>query len=319
VFLGTLLPKEILIIQSGSRTPTQKDALSKSLLDTLTADSLSRVDHVDIQIYDTDFAFPGEARNIGVNHACGALIAFLDVKTVPERDWLKRACESLKDSNLDGVWGSRSYDCKTVSAGLIRDAIYGRLPARSVAGTVFRRQVYLVTGEMISWAPAGEDGDWMHRIEAHKLSFLMPKKANHSYQGLDDKSLLFFIKKWWRYYHYSRLLPVNNRDRWLSFGLIYIALLFLAFNWNYKISAAIFGSPLVVPHITTGLAITGPIAYVLVRAIYLPLRRGVPLFKILPGRFILLLTVACILDFVKTLGLLLPLPRYHIQWKKFST
>ena len=306
VFSGTLLPKEVLIVQSGSTAPTQRDALSRSLLDTLTADGLSRVDHLGIQVYDTDFAFPGEARNKGVNHARGDLIAFLDVKTIPEQNWLERACENLKDSSIDGVWGSRSYDCNTVLAGLIRDAIHGRRPVRSVAGSVFRRRVYSVTGQMISWTPAGEDGDWMHRIEAHKLLFLMPKKANHSYQGLDNKSLLFFIKKWWRYYHYSRLLPVNNRDRWLSFGLVYIILIFFAFNWNYKISSAILGSPLVIPHITTGLTIAGPFCYFFIRGIYLPLRRGVSFMSILPVRFILLLPVACILDFVKTLALLVP-------------
>ena len=183
---------------------------------------------------------------------------------------------------------------------------------------MFRRQVYSVTGAMISWAPAGEDGDWIHRVEAHKLSFFMPNQATHRYQGLDKRSLTFFIRKWWRYYHYSRLLPVNNRDRWLSFGLLYVVLLFFAFNWNYKISAAILGSPFVVPHITTGLAVTGPLAYALIRGVYWPLRRGVPLFQILPGRFILLLTVACILDSVKIFGLLLPLPSYHIQRKRFS-
>ena len=143
VFSGTLLPKEVLIIRSGSRTSTQKDAPSTPLLDALTADGLSKVDHLGIQIYDMDFAFPGEARNIGVNHARGDLIAFLDVKTIPEQNWLERACENLKDSSIDGVWGSRSYDCNTVLAGLIRDAIHGRRPVRSVAGSVFRRRVYL--------------------------------------------------------------------------------------------------------------------------------------------------------------------------------
>ena len=308
VFSGSLLPREILVIQSSSSRPTQKYSLSEALVNSLTADELQKVNSVSIDIFDVDAAFPGEARNKGVNHARGDLIAFLDVKTIPEQHWLEEACEYLEDSDLDGVWGSRIYRSNTLLAGLIRDAIYGRLPVRSVAGSVFRRQVYSVTGQMISWAPAGEDGDWMHRVKAHKLSFLMPKKANHSYLGLDDKPLSFFIKKWWRYYHYSRLLPVNNRDRWLSFGLLYIVLIFFAFNWNYKISAAILGSPLVVPHITTGLAIAGPLAYVFIRGIYLPLRRGVPFQRILPARFVMVLLVASVLDFIKTLALLLPLP-----------
>lgn len=311
VFSGSLLPREILVIQSSSKRPTEKYGLSEALMNLLTADELHKVNSVRIDIFDVDAAFPGEARNRGVNHARGDLIAFLDVKTIPKQDWLEEAFDYLKGSDLDGVWGSRIYSSNTLFSGLVRDAIYGRLPVQSIAGSVFRREVYSVTGQMISWAPAGEDGDWMHRVKAHKLSFLMPKKANHSYLGLYDKPLLFFIKKWWRYYHYSRLLPVNNRDRWLSFGLLYIVLIFFAFNWNYKISAAILGSPLIVPHITTGLVIAGPLAYTFIRGIYLPLRRGVPFLRIFPARFVLVLLVASVLDFIKTLALLLPLPHEH--------
>jgi hypothetical protein len=311
VFSGSLIPKEILIIQSSLREPPQKYSLSKTLLDVLTTDELSKVNQVRIRIFVVEAAFPGEARNKGVNHARGDLIAFLDVKTIPKQNWLEMACEYLKDSELDGVWGSRCYVSNTLLAGLIRDGIYGRLPVQSVAGSVFRKQAYSVTGQMISWSLAGEDGDWMHRVKAHKLSFMLPEQANHDYRGLEEKPLLFFIRKWWRYYHYSRLLPVNNRDRWLSFGLLYIVFIFVAFNWNYKISTTILGSPLVVPHITKGLVIAGLLTYVSIRGIYLPLRRGVPFLRIFPARFVVVLLVALVLDLIKTLALLLPLRHEH--------
>ncbi len=35
-------------------------------------------------------AYPGRARNIGVDLANGEWVAFLDCKTVPEKDWLER-------------------------------------------------------------------------------------------------------------------------------------------------------------------------------------------------------------------------------------
>ncbi len=306
VYRGTLVPGEIVIIRSacqklsfGSFSSDSTDSVH-SLID------FPSVRGVNINVINTPAAFPGEARNIGVMNARGEIIAFLDIKTLPKREWLEEARDSLENSNCEGIWGMGVYESSTTFGRLIRDAIYGRQAVRTLPGSVFRRRVFTVTGHMISWTPAGEDGDWIHRIEAHKLLFLMPKKANHSYHGLDEKSLLFFIKKWWRYYHYSRLLPLNNRDRWLSFGLMYITLIFFAFNWNYKISSAIFGSPLVVPHITTVLLIAGPCIYFYIRGIYLPLRRGVSLINIFPVRFILLLLVACTLDFVKTLALLLP-------------
>jgi hypothetical protein len=232
------------------------------------------------------------------------LIAFLDVKTIPEENWLETAFDILENPSTDGVWGSRIYQANSLLAGLVCDAIYGRKPVRSVAGTVCRREVFSATGAMIPWVPAGEDGDWIHRVNAHRLSFVLPRNANHRYYGLDNKPLSFFVRKWWRYYHYSRMLPVNNRDRWLAHVLLYLIIVFFAFNWNYKISGYLLGSPLVVPHITTTVAIGGPVMYSFVRAIFLPLKRGTPLKNIFPLRFSLLLLTAATLDFVKLAALL---------------
>jgi len=301
------LPDEVLVVRSGLPGVTENTPRfsALSLPDQPLEGTLSAlIAHT--QVCDLVFAYPGKARNIGVGHASGSLIAFLDVKTIPEENWLETACEILSHSSSDGVWGSRIYQANSLLAGLVRDAIYGRKPVRSVAGTVCRREVFSATGAMIPWVPAGEDGDWIHRVNAHRLSFVSPRNANHRYYGLDNKPLSFFVRKWWRYYHYSRMLPVNNRDRWLAHVLLYLLLVFVAFNWNYKISGYILGSPLVVPHITTTVAIGGPAIYAFVRSIYLPLKRGTPLKHLFPLRFSLLLLTAATLDFVKLVALLKP-------------
>jgi hypothetical protein len=304
---GSRLPDEVLVVRLGLPGVTENtprfSALSlpdQPLDETLSA-LIART-----QVCDLVSAYPGKARNIGVEHASGSLIAFLDIKTIPEENWLALAGETLTEPSIDGVWGSRIYQANSPLAGLVRDAIYGRKPVKSVAGTVCRREVFSATGAMIPWVPAGEDGDWIHRVNAHRLSFVSPRNANHRYYGLDNKPLSFFVRKWWRYYHYSRMLPVNNRDRWLAHVLLYLLLVFFAFNWNYKISGYILGSPLVVPHITTTVAIGGPAIYAFVRAIYLPLKRGTPLENIFPLRFSLLLLTAATLDFVKLAALLKP-------------
>lgn len=306
VLKGAYVPQEILIVRSGAGVTTQREIHFEPLSLEPKLDELLTSAEVSLEVCNIDSALPGDARNIGLAHARGSVIAFLDIKTIPEETWLKRACETLSDPRVDGVWGSRVYESSTFFGGIIRDGIYGRAPVRGVAGSVFRKEVSTVVGKMIAWAPAGEDGDWIRRVETHRLFFVAPNGANNRYQGLDSKSLLFFMQKWWRYYHYARLLSVNDRDRWLAYGLIYGLLIFFAFNWNYKISEAVLGSPLVVPHLTKFTAIAGPAIYILFRSIYLPIRRGVPMLQIFPIRFLMILLVAAVLDFVKTLALLVP-------------
>ena len=305
VLKGTCLPKEILVVKSGVKGSAENRILfTRLIIDH--ANELQMPKELSIKSCDLPLAYPGNARNIGVmNSSCG-LVAFLDVKTIPSEEWLEGAWNILVDPKYDGVWGVRSYEANTLSGGLIRDAIYGRRPVRSLSGTVFRKEIFNVTGNMISWAPAGEDGDWINRVEAHKLAFVTNGEVNNIYWGLDHKPFSFFIKKWWRYYHYSRLLPVNYRDRFLSYSLFYIALIFFAFNWNFKISVALLGSPLIIPHITTSLVLIGPALYILIRGVYLPLRRGTPLLQVFPVRFLLMLLVAVTLDLVKLFALLTP-------------
>jgi len=313
VLKGTLVPDEILIVQSST------DCLMKNRNTIYTLALDSELNHlvtalkVNLKILNVARALPGEARNIGVENAHGEIVAFLDVKTVPNETWLERSIQLLQKPDFNGVWGSRQYESNTILGRLIRDAIYGSAPVRSVAGSVFRKEVFTVTGKMISWVPAGEDGDWIRRVEAHKLQFVFPGEANHYYHGLDRKPLSFFVKKWWRYYHYSRLLSVNDRDRWIAQGLLYFLLIFIAFNWNYKISDALFGSPLVIPHITTIVAITGPVLYLFVRGIYLPIKRQTPVDKVFPVRFAMILVIALTLDLVKVLALLTPTTKSHTR------
>lgn len=306
VLTGDQLPAEILIVRSGSVTNEFVNTQFNPLTFNRDFGALPHRPEVSIKVCDLVHAYPGEARNIGTQHAIGDLLAFLDVKTIAEKTWLSEASQILANPNVDGVWGNCLYASNSLLSSLVRDAIYGRHPVRSVAGSVFRRQVLGSTGAMIPWTPAGEDGDWIQRVEAHRLSFVRPGNFNHRYEGLHNQSLKFFLRKWWRYYHQSRLLPTNNRDRWLSYGLLYLILTFFAFNWNYQISGLLLGSALVVPHITKIIMIAGPFIYLLLRGIYLPLKRGVPVLKVLPWRFVMLFFVAFTLDAVKTFALLIP-------------
>lgn len=296
---GNVLPSEVFIVVSGD------GQLSLEIISPARSKFLKKNIPVYILIQQNS-PLPGSSRNSGVEMAVGDYLCFLDVQTLPNPNWLESATTLLNNADVDGVWGSCYYEADSWFTSLLRDSIYGRNGIRSLPGTIFRRECYLTTGKMVSWVPSGEDVDWMHRVLIHKLNFVRAKDNNIIYTGLNNKSLLFFIKKWWKYYHNSRLLSINDRDRWLSNFFVYLIIIFTAFNWNYKISEYIFGVSFLVPHITKLVVIFAPIFYVIMRGIYLPLKRGVPIGQVLPFRFVSIAAIAFLLDMVKLIALFSP-------------
>ena len=312
IIKGNLVPNEIIVVNSNSKSNSKTKSIIYDGYDEQTIHDESNLGNrfrdlgINLTIINQLNVFPGDARNIGIKNTTGEIIAFLDVKTIPTYDCLKKACDSLKNESIQGVWGATIYQSDSFLSSIILDAIYGRKPLRSIPGTVMKKECLPVIGQMVSWVPAGEDGDWIARIKAHKLNFKTPLEHNTTYCGLANKNINYFIKKWWYYYNLSRMFPINDRDRWISYILGYALIIFLAFNWNYQISEFIFGTYIFVPHITKTVLVSGLSFYLLLRGIYLPLARGVPVSHLLPFRFIQLIIVTIILDLVKTTALLMP-------------
>jgi hypothetical protein len=189
---------------------------------------------------------------------------------------------------------------------LLRDSIYGRYGVKTLPGTVCKRKCFTIAGNMVNWVRSGEDIDWIRRIEIHNLKFTNSNVYNIVYYGIENKTLFFFIKKWWTFYNNSKNLSINDRDRWLSNIFFYLLFIFFGFNWNYKISEYLFGTSLLIPHITKLIVIIAPIFYIIFRGIYLPIKRGVPIIEVVPFRFFLLLIISSILDLIKLVALLSP-------------
>jgi glycosyltransferase involved in cell wall biosynthesis len=58
-----------------------------------------------INIVKTSNSYPGQARNIGIAHAQGNIIAFTDGDCIPNKDWLTNAVSLLKTNQANGVGG----------------------------------------------------------------------------------------------------------------------------------------------------------------------------------------------------------------------
>ena len=54
-------------------------------------------------------SYPGNSRNIGVSLASSELIGFLDIKTIPSKDWLNSYIGYIEDANCDLIFGETYF------------------------------------------------------------------------------------------------------------------------------------------------------------------------------------------------------------------
>ena len=200
-------------------------------------------------------ALPGDARNIGLRLASGELIAFIDVQTIPRSHWLEASLSLLAGHGVSGVWGATYFSAETKFERLVRDGFYGVLPRKTLPGSVFRREVFDWAGQFIGWVRAGEDTEWMLRLEVLKIPIGYSPSALVDYVGLIDSNAKQLLKKWYRNYTASRDLPHFFPQKLLLWLVLYPLLILIAFNWNYLIADWRMDSPLYIGHVTKIVAI----------------------------------------------------------------
>lgn len=246
-------------------------------------------------------ALPGQARNIGLSLAKLELVAFIDVQTIPRPNWLKSSLEVLSKDSIDGILGSTIFDAKTWFEMLIRDAFFGVMPRKTLPGSIFKREVFDITGHFIDWVRAGEDTEWMLRLELMKIPMAYMPIALVDYVGLRGVSLSSILRKWHRNYSASHELPHLFPQKMFLWIFLYPLIIFVAFNWNYLFANWYEDSPFYIAHITKIAAILPPLAYVITRGVFLPFRRGVKLWSIFPLRFIVISLICLMADAIKAL------------------
>jgi len=231
----TVLPKEIIIVDSS------------------TSDSAERL----ISNYSTNQkviykrvkkSYPGKARNIGVELASGVWIAFLDSKTLPERNWLERYRYLIQAFHADAILGVTKFDAKTSFQKVLRAATYGKIGHHSVPGTLIRKKVFIDSGGYLEHVRMGEDIEWRQRLIKKNFNIHRPKKPIVNYNGLPENFPSTVKKYLTSAYHTARLNILRNvKDAYLSLSLILSAIILP--KWNHLI-VGWDTNPLFIPHVT---------------------------------------------------------------------
>ena len=258
-----------------------------------------------------DSALPGDARNIGIRRASSGLIALLDVKTIPQPDWIDKSLRILAIEGVSGVWGSTYFIAETKFERLVRDGLFGMHPRKTLPGSVFRREVFEKAGQFVDWVRAGEDTEWMLRVEVHKIKVASTLNISINYTGLIGSDAKQLLKKWNRNYTMSRELPHFFPQKIFLWLIFYPMMILIAFNWNYLIADWRMDSPLYLGHVTKIMAILPFFVYIIMRGFIIPLKRGVSIFQLVPFRFFGILLICMIADGVK--GLVFSFPNKIIK------
>ena len=309
VFCQTIKPSEIVIVDSSP-----EGVICPAEIKALCARSSIQL------IYEhRERAFPGDARNIGRGLANTVLIAFIDVQTLPRPRWLEASLGQLARQGVSGVWGATCFSSHNAFERLVRDGFYGVLPRKTLPGSVFRREVFEKAGQFIDWIRAGEDTEWMLRLEVLKIPIAESSNPLVDYVGLIDSDMSLLLKKWHRNYSAARDLPHFFPQKLLLWLVLYPLIVLIAFNWNWLLAEWSMDSPLYIGHVTKIVAILPALIYVIVRGFVLPLQRGVGIWRLLPLRFLAIMAVCFMADLVKVLVFSMPKRKHVVRKSNIHT
>ena len=288
------IPSEIIIVDSSKKEPSIPEDF-KLFIKKL---------NINLCIIHQESLYPGHARNIGIYNATNTLLAFLDTSTHPTKEWLSSSITIMKSHDSDGVWGKTYYKTDTFVSKIFRACTYGEKPIKTLPGSVIKKDIFNKCGLFVENVRAGEDGDWMSRVELHDINIPISDQPL-IYNELNNISFRQLIKKWFRNYIHTAKLPFFKAHKnYYYYGVSFVAVL-LAYNWNRVLAAWDRESIFFIPNITTISVILLFLSYIFIRGIILPKKKGVNFRFIFPINFIFIFLLSSLLDLTKTLAFIL--------------
>jgi glycosyltransferase involved in cell wall biosynthesis len=245
--------------------------------------------------------YPGHARNIGINNSTNSLLAFLDTSTHPSEKWLSSGLELMHINNSQGVWGNTYYQANSYISLIMRSCTYGARPIKTFPGSILNKSIFDRCGLFIESTRAGEDGDWMSRVDFHKITLQTPEEFLN-YDELNYMTVKKLLKKWFRNYSFSGKLTHRRSQKDFYFYIISFAAVLTAYNWNRIVASYQPDSIYFIPYITRASVLGVLVIYMVLRGIVIPRKKGVNFTFIFPINFILISLMSFLIDLTKVLA-----------------
>ena len=231
VYKQTIRPKQIVIIDSSDVNEIEINLHKYN-------DNI-KIDYIKVERF-----FPGKARNLGAQIASEKYVAFLDSKTIPNRNWLQNSFAMLRD--YDVVFGSVHYRGVSNFQKLICASIYGENNIEHISGSLMLKSVFLKIGFFNEKTRAGEDLDWKTRAKESEFNYYVPTKANAVYSEISS-NLISHMKRAFIYQMHGAFVDIQSSTRVVFLSLFLILLATLTPRWNYLVGYD--NEALFIPHI----------------------------------------------------------------------
>ncbi len=231
---------------------------------------------IPIKYIKIDSAYPGDARNIGVEIAKREWIAFLDSATVPEHDWLERCVEIAIEKKADFVRGLTIFEADTYFKKLLRATTYGCSPCGTLPGSIMKKEVFEKSGGFIPNIRSSEDVEWIERIKSmgHKTDTV--KDFVSIYYGLPG-NLWLAIKKYYKFAMAGAQTEVFRGHKYLYMSALLVLLTILIYKWNKFATGFDENSILYIPHITKIYLVSLVVLYIVFKGFLRPWNRKIKL------------------------------------------
>jgi glycosyltransferase involved in cell wall biosynthesis len=253
-----------------------------------------KMEALDCRLVQKPGAYPGAARNAGVETADTDYIAFLDCGIVPASGWLEALlkCTGPDKPDAFGICLSDSEESKV--GDLICTLSYGRKkPWPALPASLIRKRVFEQIGGFREDLRSAEDLEWIGRYEARFGKRRICQDAVVFY-GNFPADIVGAMRKWFSYARSTVRAGVMKKQQVLLFG-IWAALLLL-FVLRSAAGVLLFS------------------AYLFARGLVLPVvRNGAEAVFARPGKVPLLIGIGLLLDLAKLAGFAVEYGRVAIR------
>lgn len=213
----SLKPKEIIVVDSSDNNRI-KEIITENKF-------LNEINYISVKN-----KYPGEARNIGIKKSKYELIAFLDSKTIPNKNWLKNQFDIMIKNDCDLVFGSTKYKTFSKFQQCINSATFGNTNHTTTPGTLVKKYI-AINNLFIEGVRTADDLEWRMRLLNKKIKFIDPKNDQLIYKSLPN-NLSSFLKRYFIYSFHTAQVNVDNRLKFLYFFLISLFLFLIIPRWN---------------------------------------------------------------------------------------